>query len=120
MYDIRYSPEARDDVRGIRAYITNELKSPIAAANTIKKIRGHMDILKRHPDAGEKIALITDIETDYRKLNCGNYLAFYRLEGKVVFVIRIFRGNQDWLQHLFGISSVELAESGVDGRIVDV
>ena len=45
---------------------------------------------------------MADVESDYRFLVSGNYLAFYRAYGNTVYVDRILYGRRDYLRILFG------------------
>jgi plasmid stabilization system protein ParE len=51
---------------------------------------------------GTKLSSLIDIATDYRFLVCGNYIAFYRIDGNDVYVIRILYGRRDYVKILFG------------------
>jgi plasmid stabilization system protein ParE len=39
---------------------------------------------------------------DLRILVCGNYLAFYRLQGETIFIDRILYGRRDYITILLG------------------
>ena len=98
---IRYSPEAEDDLAEIKKYIAEQLFSPIAAANTVGKITRRIRRLEQFPELGTLLSCVTNIVTDYRFLVCDNYLAFYRVDGKNVRVIRILYGKRDYVSILF-------------------
>jgi plasmid stabilization system protein ParE len=51
---------------------------------------------------GPSLSSITEVESDYRFLVCGNYLTFYRVKGKDVYIDRILYGRRDYLRILFG------------------
>lgn len=99
---IRYSPEAKRDMEEIRSHISDELHSPAAARNTIKTIFDRISSLKRHPFIGEALDDFITVKTDYRKLVCGNYIAFYRIEKGYANIIRVLYGPLDYLHTLFG------------------
>ena len=46
---------------------------------------------------------IVHIETNYRYLVCGNYIAFYRYEEDTVFIDRILNAGRNFVRILFGI-----------------
>ena len=102
MAKVRISPKVRDDLHGIKEYITTELSAPVAAANTVSKITKAIRSLEDFPARGAPLSSIVDIPTDYRYLVCGNYLVFYRLEGNDVMVIRALYGGRDYTKILFG------------------
>lgn len=107
MNKISYSPEALNDLDDIWAYISNELKNPNAAQNTINSILDNIEILREFSGIGALLSSVTDIESDYRFLVCGNYLAFYRTTNKDVYIDRILYGKRNYISILFGISSEE-------------
>ena len=102
MSNVRYSPEAEDDLVDIKRYISEDRNSPIAALNTVTKITKRIKILEQFPETGTKLSSIIDIITDYRFLVCGNYIAFYRFDGEYVNIIRILYGRRDYVKILFG------------------
>ena len=107
MGKIQYSPEAVNDLRNIHAYIFVDLASPIAAQNTVKKIRKQVQSLSRFPDIGERLDAHVSVKTDYRKLVCGNYIVFYRVESNNVHVVRVIYGGRNYMRILFGDTAAE-------------
>ena len=102
MSRIRYTPEAESDLTGIKKYISEQLMNPTAALSTVTKIIKRIRILEQFPELGTKLSSIIDINTDYRFLVCANYLAFYRIDGNDVFIIRVLYGRRDYITVLFG------------------
>ena len=102
MSNIRYTPEAEDDLAGIKEHIAEQLKNPIAAVNTITKITKRIRELEQFPEIGTSLSSVINIDTDYRFLVCANYLAFYRINGNDVYIIRILYGRRDYGTILFG------------------
>lgn len=102
MYKIRVNPVALTDLRGIEAYIIEELSSPDAAVMVVEKIILCYEQLEKYPMMGASLSAVLDIRTDYRYLVCGHYLIFYRMEGEYVSIYRILHGRRDYLQILFG------------------
>ena len=103
-YKVHISPEAVSDLDGIWDYIHAELYSPIAAFNTISHIMDSINDLEMFPEACPRLSSIVTIESDYRFLVSGNYLAFYRVSAPNVYVDRILYGKSDYLKTLFGHS----------------
>jgi len=102
MAEIKFSPEAINDLQQTKAYITEELCNEQAAVNTAAKITKRIRILANFPESGAPLSSVIDIETDYRFLVCGNYTAFYRLENNMVYIVRILYGRRNFVQILFG------------------
>ena len=100
--DLHIAKKAQDDLAEIKQYIAEELSNPSAAVSTVKKITASIRILQDYALAGAALASVTDIQSDYRFLGAGNYIIFYRVRGKDVFVDRILYGRRDYLRILFG------------------
>ena len=105
MNEIHYSHESLIDLIDIERYITEDLASPKAAKNTVKKITRKVCLLKDHAELGARLSSIIDIETDYRFLVSGNYISFYRIDGNDIYVIRIIYGGRDYVSILFDSES---------------
>lgn len=104
MAKVRYSPEALADLEGILAYISADLDSPGAAQKTVRGILGRLSSLSRFPYSGKALDGFVSVKTDYRRLVCGHYLAFYRVERGAVSVIRVIHGSRNYMKILFGES----------------
>ena len=105
MKNVLYTPEAEDDLAGIKEYITDHLENPIAAVNTVTSITKRIRRLEQFPDMGARVSSVVNIVTDYRFLVCGSYLAFYRTDGNDVKIIRVLYGRSDYVRILFGEST---------------
>ena len=104
MAKIVFSKKAIDDLEGIKAYITDELLNETAANMTVSKIMEKVHVLEDFPEIGAPLSSIVDIETNYRYMVCGNYIAFYRYEKDTVFIDRILYAKRNFMQILFGIT----------------
>lgn len=102
MNNLNYSPEARNDLVDIKKYIGVELANPVAAKNTVDKITKRIRTLEKFAEIGTPLSSVIDIDTDYRFLVCGNYLAFYRAEGNQIYIDRVLYGKRDYISILFG------------------
>lgn len=102
MNKLYYSPEAMSDLDEIWNYINKDLLNPAAARNTVEGIINAIDKLKEFSEIGPSLTMITEFESDYRFLVCGNYLAFYRVTESDVSIDRILYGGRDYLRILFG------------------
>lgn len=76
MNKVLLSPAAAKDLAEINAYITAELESPVATANTVCHITKGLRILINHAQAGALLSSVADMESDYRFLISGSYLSF--------------------------------------------
>ena len=104
MHKIRFSPEAANDLEQTKNYITEELGSESSAIRTVSDILGRIRTLGDFPQIGAPLSSIVKIDTDYRFLVCGNYTAFYRVDGETVFIIRVLYGKRNFMEILFGRS----------------
>ncbi len=99
---LHISPEAQNDLRDIREYITSELENPTAALNTVTHIVKAIRRLSDFPDSGAPLSSVVDMPNHYRFLVSGSYLIFYRHEGGSVYVVRVLYGKRDYTKILFG------------------
>jgi addiction module RelE/StbE family toxin len=109
---IIYSHEALRDLEKIGDYISEQLKNPIAALNTVTAIQDRIDKLTDFPLMGSLLSVLYDDMDvgDYRFLVCSNYLAFYRAEGNNVHIDRVMYGRRDYITILFGEQPQEETE----------
>jgi plasmid stabilization system protein ParE len=105
MAKLQLSPLAQEDLQAVKKYITDELQNPQAAINTVTQITKKLHNLEDFPGMGTPLVSKIDIETDYRFLVCGSYMAFYRYDGEIVYVVRILYGRRDYVKILFGETS---------------
>ncbi len=98
---LRYTPQARTDLREIRAYIAETLANPQAADRMAKRLLQSCQRLKPYPQLGPRLAEKIGRETGLRYLVSGNYLIFYRAEPGCISVLRILDGRTDYLRTLF-------------------
>ena len=103
MAKINFSPAAINDLKEIKSYITDDLCSEQAAVNLIKKIMMRIRQLEDFPEIGALLSSIVRIETPYRFIICGKYIAFYKLDGDEVHIIRVLYGRRNYIQTLFDL-----------------
>ncbi|MCD8367218.1 MAG: type II toxin-antitoxin system RelE/ParE family toxin [Clostridiales bacterium] len=98
---LHYSPDALRDLDEIWEYIQVELSNPSAAANVVNDILDTLDRLEDFAEMGAPLSSVADVESNYRFIQSGNYLAFYRPEGTDIYIDRILYGRRDYLRILF-------------------
>ena len=91
-------------MKEIKAYITDELCSEQSAINTVEKIMKRLRQLGSFTESGAPLSSIINLEVPYRFLVCGNYTAFYKVDGEEVHIIRVLYGRRNFMQMLFGKS----------------
>lgn len=97
---LRYTPEARSDLKAIEQYIGDELSNPTAAKRIITGLLKSCSQLKEQPLLGIYLEKKIGRETDLYYLISGKHLIFYRVEADTVSVIRILDGRTNYLQVL--------------------
>lgn len=83
-YDISYSPEAIRDMDGIFENLQDKIEEMVG-----------------HPKTGTPL-YYEELFTGYYSVRFKEYLAFYRLEGTVMYVDRVLQRKRDYLSILFG------------------
>ena len=102
MFSVKLSPDAVQDLKGIKTYITDELQNPIAAKNTIDKIVSTYENLSLFPESGIPVQKYISFPTDYKFVLANNYSIFYRIEQNSVLIVRILNSKRNFIQILFG------------------
>ena len=102
MNNIKYSPEAENDLVELKDYISSEYDNPDAATRIVAMITKRIRDLQTFPKMGANLSSIIGIDTEYRYIVCEEYIAFYRFDECNVYIIRILHGQRDYLKILFG------------------
>ena len=100
MYKVRYTANARLDLRRIYEYIAYNLMNRRAAANQTRRI---IDAVKKLNYMPERHPLYDDEPWRSRGLRCfpvNNYVAFYLPKDTDVLIIRIVYGGRDLKRQL--------------------
>lgn len=95
-YSINYSPKAIQDLDDILEYITKDLFNPDAAEHVVNAILDAVDVLEDFPESGAPLEPHINLDTPYRFVTAGNYIAFYRFENNVVYVDRILYQKRNY------------------------
>lgn len=109
MYKLEYAPKAMDDMARINEYIILHHGANVAR-KSLRRLTASARRLEKFPEEGPGLEALILVPTGYRYLyNKPNYL-FYRIEEDCVKVVRVLNEQQDFLQILFGITTVSDAE----------
>ncbi len=100
-----YAPKALEDLQGIKTYVAKQFGEDKAKA-CVKKITSTAKQLELFPGEGPCLENLIEYSTDYHYLVIKPNYVFYRIEGNTVRIIRILNEKQDFLQLLFGITSI--------------
>jgi addiction module RelE/StbE family toxin len=98
IYNIKYSPEAKGDLRKIKLYIKNNLHEPDIAERLIKKIKESVRELKTNPEMYAVVDINRKSGIKIRRLMVDNYRVFYRVKGDWIQVIRILYKKRNWIK----------------------
>ena len=71
--------------------------------NTIRGIKKAIGKLEDFPLIGTPLSSIVNVDTNYRCVGYGNYLAFYRPLGDKVYVDRVLYGRRDYITIILGV-----------------
>lgn len=100
-----YAPKALEDLQGVRLYVAKQFGSD-KAKSCVREIVSTVKQLELFPKEGLCLEQLIDYPTDYYYLVVKPNYIFYRIENDIVRIIRILNEKQDFLQILFGISSI--------------
>ena len=98
-YKLRISAQAQSDIETIYKYV---LKDGITIAKKqADLIYSSLENLELFPEMGANLSTYTTKKNDYKFLSIKKtYIAFYKIVGDEVRIIRVFRGEQDYLSQL--------------------
>lgn len=100
-----YAPRTLQDLQGIKTYISGQFGGD-TAKERMRKLTEMVRQLELFPEEGLRLEEMLDYLTDYFYLFVKPNYIFYRIEEDTVRIIRILNEKQDFLQILFGISSI--------------
>ncbi|GAB2025894.1 hypothetical protein OfM1_19660 [Lactovum odontotermitis] len=100
-YTVRLSEPAKEDLKNIRDYILVNFYSRQSAEAKVDLILTALEILVLFPEASPTVesrgyGQVTDDGKVYRYLPIENYIAFFYIEDRAVYVARILSSRQDW------------------------
>lgn len=101
-FKVVFSPLAIRDLDEIWDYISDVLKNPSAAENTVNGILDKADLLGDQPEIGAQLFFDDGLNSGYRYVIYNNYLTFYRVYPETVYVDRVIYGKRDYMNLLFG------------------
>ena len=87
MVEIVWTEPALTDLDAIADYIA--LENPVAAAELVKRIFGHVEQLADHPDSGSRPPELK--RSRYRQIVESPCRVFYRHDGHKVFILHVMR-----------------------------
>ena len=102
MYPIKITRVAEEDLLEVIQYLSEKLKSPIAASNLLDLIEQKMIILEDSPFSCKLVDDEYFQKKEIRFLQVKNYLIFFRInrDMKKISIIRILYARRDWVNIL--------------------
>lgn len=94
-----------DDLVRVKEYITLQHGVDVAR-KSLRRLTSSARRLEKYPEEGASLEGLIMVPTDYRYLYIRPNYLFYRIEGNCVKVVRVLNEQQDFLQILFGITTV--------------
>ena len=80
MYKVEFLPIAKQDLREIALYISNDLCNPTAAVNLVEEIVEATEKLSDFPYSHHMYYPIRPLKKEYRKIPIRNYMVFYTVD----------------------------------------
>ena len=99
-HNINYSQKALQDLDETWEYISKELCNPEAAEHVINAILDAVDVLGEFTESGAPLEPHIGLDTPYRFVTAGNYIAFYRFEDNTVYVDRVLYKKRNYAKLL--------------------
>ncbi|MCA0386147.1 MAG: type II toxin-antitoxin system RelE/ParE family toxin [Firmicutes bacterium] len=101
MYEVQFSPLAKQDLIKIIGYLEEAFDNEIASEK-IRQLLNSIRKFETFPLLGRPLMNVIDIPTDYMYFVVDKNYVFYRLEKETVKIIRIIDTRQDYIDVLFG------------------
>ena len=96
---LRISAQAQRDIESIYHYVQKD--GVTVAKKQVSLIYAALENLQIFPEMGANLSAYTVEKNDYKFLSIKKtYVAFYRIVGNEIRVVRVFRGEQDYLTQL--------------------
>ena len=100
-YQVRLSVAASKDLRDIRDYILINFFSQQSADAKVDLVLTALEVLSTFPEGFPKVSSrgygeLTDDDKAYRYMPIENYIAFFYIDNRTVYVARILNARQDW------------------------
>ena len=96
-YQVVYSPQALDDIKGIYAYIAFSLNAVATARKQVERIRKEIRSLSTMPERYVLVQWEPWNDLGLRKMAVNNFVVFYLVKKRehMVTVVRILYGGMD-------------------------
>lgn len=96
--EVVFSKKSELQIKNIFDYVFGMSSDKDTAKIFVDGILDKTEILKKHAFVGTQLVLIDNIVTQYRYLRYKDYLIFYRVDEKKVYIDRILSAKQDYVK----------------------
>ena len=100
-YDIDYSPEAMRDMDMIFDDVFMVSRDLDVTHRYLDDLQDEIESMMNHPKTGTPL-YYEELFTGYYSVRFKEYLAFYRLDGNMMYVDRVLQRKRDYMAVLFG------------------
>ena len=99
IYEIEFTEDARDEIREIYKYISENLVAKKSARDLMKKMRNTIMDLAESPKLYMKIEKKDRRKRDFRRIVIDNYIILYTIdeEKKTVYIAHMYYGRRNYL-----------------------
>ena len=95
--EIVFSKKSELQIDEIYQYVYDASNDKETAKKFVNELLNKTEILKKHVFVGRQLELIDNIVTQYRFIRYKDYLIFYRVDDKKVYIDRILSSKQDYV-----------------------
>ena len=96
--EIVFSKKSELQIKNIFDYVFAMSNDNDIAKKFVNELLDKTEILKKHAFVGTQLILVDNIVTQYRYLRYKDYLIFYRVDEKKVYIDRILSAKQDYVK----------------------
>ncbi len=104
MKKIKYTPDAADKLREIKAAISQEYGAD-SAKKIVKRITDAIRGLGDYEEKGPEVSKMFDVVSDCRYIFVSGNYVFYRIEDKCIRIINLYYEKEDFMWQLFGVDT---------------
>lgn len=99
IYEIEFTEDARDEIREIYKYISENLVAKQAARDLMRKMKKTIMDLAESPKLYMKIEKKDRRKRDFRRIVIDNYIILYTIdeEKKTVYISHMYYGRRNYL-----------------------
>ena len=102
-YKLKYSPDASDKLKELKADLTASFGRK-TATRIVTRITREIRGLQENSEKGPSVEAMLGIPTPYRFLHVEKNYAFYRLDDDTIYVTDIYNEREDFMWRMFRVN----------------